>query len=91
MMRSLAAGAPASADTAPRAGKTPILLAVENRDRAVGFAAAVVLPNGLNQDAIPAFARYHLAEPCRRWPAWLSATRTGHGVVTQGALDHSMG
>jgi hypothetical protein len=43
-------------------GKTPLLLAVENQGRTVGFAAAVVLPDELNQEAVHAFARHHLTD-----------------------------
>lgn len=42
-------------------GKTPVLLAVENRGQATGFIAAKVLPKGLNQTAVRAFAERALA------------------------------
>src|SRR5699024_8902402 len=37
------------------------LLAVENYGKAAGFAAAEVLPRGLNQSAVRCFSRHHLA------------------------------
>lgn len=42
-------------------GKTPVLLAVENRGKAAGFLAAQALPHGLNQGTVREFARQCLA------------------------------
>lgn len=42
-------------------GKTPVLLAVENRGKAAGFLAAEALPQGLNQITVRNFVRQHLA------------------------------
>lgn len=41
-------------------GRVPVLLAVENRGRAAGFAAAEVLSDGLNHTTVRAFAQRHL-------------------------------
>lgn len=44
------------------AGKTPVLLAVEQRGRAAGYLAARVLPEGVKQAAVREFACHHFAE-----------------------------
>lgn len=42
-------------------GKTPVLFAVEQRGAAAGYLAATVLPEGVTQTPVSAFARRHLA------------------------------